>query len=204
METITQTQWDKTFIDYKSVINGQKHILKHIDGKGSCLVPVNIAPEIKPYTIHISTPDTAKMIRKALKKQFPTIKFSVRSKSYSGGSSITVYWTNGPTAYKVDKVLKRFEGATFDGMRDLKEYVSFVVEGQRYSFGSDYVFTNRTVTDDVYIDTANKLIGYYEALSKFAEVKTVDDIFDNSTWIPELQCYFNTLVGREVGKVDIY
>lgn len=97
---------------------------------------------------YISTTDTAKMVRDALRRNFPRIKFSTRSKSYSGGSSITVSWSNGPSSQHVDAVIGRFAGASFDGMRDLKEYHSDILVAsdgtmREVHFGADYVFTNR-------------------------------------------------------------
>ena len=53
-------------------------------------------------TRYISTTETAKIIRQELAKAFPGIKFSVKSKSYSGGSSIDVGWTDGPTPKMVE------------------------------------------------------------------------------------------------------
>lgn len=69
---------------------------------------------------YISTTDTAKELRKALKEAFASIKFSVKSKTYSGGSSINVSWTDGPTAHMVEKVANHFHGASFDPSQDLK------------------------------------------------------------------------------------
>lgn len=72
----------------------------------------------------IDTAEVAKLIRKALKREFgesfPGTKFSVRSERYSGGSSVNVGWTDGPTTYAVDKVIGVYSGADFDGMVDLK------------------------------------------------------------------------------------
>jgi hypothetical protein len=98
----------------------------------------------KQERIYISTPDTARMIRTVLKANYPGFKFSVRSKSYSGGSSITVYWEDGPTTEEVDSLVKRFEGASFDGMIDLKSYHSSDLAGREVHFGADYVFTSRS------------------------------------------------------------
>ena len=120
----------------------------------------------------LSCADTAKLVRKALKQAFPTFRFSVRSKTYSGGASINVEWCDGPAATDVDAIVKAFEGAGFDAMIDLKTYTqhwlmpdgsiefaevgighSFASEHERYApphpraelvhFGADYVFTNR-------------------------------------------------------------
>ena len=110
----------------------------------------------------ISTTDTAKMIRKEVKHYFPNVKFSVRSHSYSGGSSIDVSWTDGPTTKEVDAIVKRFQGASFDGMIDLKSYHnSFVIlEGStlpvEVHYGADYVFTNRDLSPEFKAELVKK------------------------------------------------
>jgi hypothetical protein len=91
-----------------------------------------------------SLTETAKMIRHALAVAFPETKFSVRSKSYSGGCSITAAWTDGPVGRDVNPILKRFEGAGFDGMTDCKTYnPSSEWNGEPCEFAADYVFANR-------------------------------------------------------------
>ena len=42
---ITAEEWRKTHRDYKGITNGQRSMLKWIDGKGTCLVPVTVIPE---------------------------------------------------------------------------------------------------------------------------------------------------------------
>ena len=48
-------------------------------------------------TEYVSTTDTAKLVRAALKKAFastyPGVKFSVRSDRYADGASVRVTWT---------------------------------------------------------------------------------------------------------------
>jgi len=66
----------------------------------------------------ITVKDTAKMIRKALKAQFKGQKFSVKM----DGKSIRVTWVDGPSDAEVKAVVSIFEGASFDGMTDLKSY----------------------------------------------------------------------------------
>lgn len=96
---------------------------------------------------YISTTDTAKMIRAALKEAFAGITFSVRGKTYSGGSSITVSWTDGPNSAQVEAVIGRFAGSTFDGMQDLKSSVRTVINGQPVHFCADYIHTRRDDSD---------------------------------------------------------
>lgn len=73
---------------------------------------------------YLSCAETAKLVRKSLKAEFPGQKFSVRSSVYSGGASIDVEWSDGPTTKKVEKILWQFEGRGFDGMIDMAYSIS--------------------------------------------------------------------------------
>lgn len=76
---------------------------------------------------YLTCAETAKLLRKALKKNFPGVKFSVRSDTYAGGASIRVEYLDGPAKSEVTKVAHGYEGAGFDGMIDLKYYNSHAV-----------------------------------------------------------------------------
>jgi Large polyvalent protein associated domain 29 len=69
---------------------------------------------------YLSCAETAKLVRAALKKAFPGVKFSVRSSVYAGGASIRVGWTDGPARKAVEAVAKGYAGGGFDGMIDMK------------------------------------------------------------------------------------
>jgi hypothetical protein len=97
-------------------------------------------------TKFISTTETAKIIRKELKANFPGIKFSVRSKTYAGGSSIHIEWIDGPITAAVESVMKRFQGASFDSMYDIKNYHDSEWEGEKVHFCADYVFSQRNLS----------------------------------------------------------
>jgi hypothetical protein len=92
---------------------------------------------------YISTTDTAKLIRTALKGAFPGSKFAVRSSKYAGGSSIDVHWENGPTTKQVEAVVGHFHGSDFDGMVDLKSRMP----GRPYQ--NDYIFCSRELSEEV-------------------------------------------------------
>ena len=70
-------------------------------------------------THYIAVAETAKLIRNALKRAFPGVTFSVKSKNYAGGCSVDVRWTDGPTTAEVEAVAQMFQGRRFDGMIDL-------------------------------------------------------------------------------------
>lgn len=131
-------------------------------------------PYVSPE--RLSCADTAKLVRGVLKRTFPGQKFSVRSNTYSGGASIDVSWTDGPTEKQVDAAVRVFSGADFDGMVDLKTYnrhwllpdgtVQVASAGGQgstrpeylsdppspnarlVSLGADYVFTQRKASDE--------------------------------------------------------
>lgn len=70
-------------------------------------------------TEYISCTETAKLMRVALKRAFPRVKFSVRS-SPGRGSSINVSWEDGPNVKMVEAIADQYQGGGFDGMVDLE------------------------------------------------------------------------------------
>ena len=96
----------------------------------------------------IDTAEVAGIIRRELKAKWPTQQFSVRSRRYSGGSSIDVSWTDGPPEKAVDAVVQNFAGADFDSMVDLKSYHNSLYQGESVHFGADFVFTNRSFSPE--------------------------------------------------------
>jgi len=99
-------------------------------------------------TKYINVADTAKLVRAALREAFPGTKFSVRSKSYSGGASINVDWIDGPNASQVDAITFPFRGASFDPMQDLKTSTSAVLDGEAVHFAADFIFCCRNYSDE--------------------------------------------------------
>lgn len=71
---------------------------------------------------YLTCAETAKLVRAALKRAFPGVKFRVRSSVYAGGAAIDVGWIDGPRSEAVERVAGAFAGADFDGMVDLKTY----------------------------------------------------------------------------------
>ena len=83
------------------------------------LVAETAAPARRATARSIDAAETAKLIRKRLKVAFPGTKFSVRTSRYSGGASIDVRWTDGPTDAMVSAVTKPYQGGGFDSSIDL-------------------------------------------------------------------------------------
>jgi len=72
---------------------------------------------------YITCADTARLIRVQLAHHFPGARFSVRSKTYSGGASINVTWQDGPTRQHVQDVVEVYKGGDFDSCIDLHYHV---------------------------------------------------------------------------------
>lgn len=102
----------------------------------------------------LTTAETAKLVRAAVKAAFPGVKFSVRSDTYSMGSSVDVSWTDGPAVSAVEKITNDYRGSDFDSMQDLKTYRGpvQVTDGrgrvQRVRLGCDFVHTHRQVSPE--------------------------------------------------------
>jgi hypothetical protein len=104
--------------------------------------------------VRLTCAETAKEIRKMLKAEFPGQKFSVRSKSYAGGASVSINWVDGPGEAAVKAHADRFAGATFDGMTDMKSYRDSTLianEDGSYEdvrYGADFVSCQREISDE--------------------------------------------------------
>jgi len=94
-------------------------------------------------TTYISCTETAKILRQVLKYAFPQTKFSIRSSQYSGGASITITWTDGPTVKQVKRITDKFEGSGFDAMTDYRTSKVRSYKGQETHFGANNIFEER-------------------------------------------------------------
>lgn len=135
---------------------------------------------------YISTTDTAKMIRKSLKEAFPGVKFSVVSSKYSGGSSISIKWIDGPTSEQVDEITGRFEGSYFDGSIDYKGSRFAMIGGEQVHFSADFVFTRREYSDEAIVDAVTSLItkypGNYREFCEKHGAFSIDDYKRGDYW----------------------
>lgn len=68
--------------------------------------------ELYPWA---KTPNVTKNLKKELMLAFPGVKFSVRMPHHS---SVTIYWTDGPTGKQVDAIASKYEAGDFDSMTD--------------------------------------------------------------------------------------
>lgn len=98
-------------------------------------------------TKRIKTPHAAaaQAIRQDLKKAWPGVEFAVTSQGYSMGNSVSVRWTDGPTAAEVGAITGRYKAGHFDGMQDLYEYTNLRADIPQVKF----VSCSREMSDDV-------------------------------------------------------
>lgn len=132
---------------------------------------------------YVGWAEQAKMIKKVLKGRWPAVKFSVRSKSYSGGASVSIHWVDGPSTKSVDEVSHMYEGSDFDGMQDLKTGKDTILVGpngmRRVHFLGDFVFSSRSITDfDSLAKQAEEMI---RAKCKIGD-QWVDQLARNMVW----------------------
>ena len=136
---------------------------------------------------YISVVDTAKLVRASLKESFAGVKFSVKSSSYAGGASISIYYFDGPTSDQVKKVISNFEGSYFDGMQDYKGQNYANLNGEEVKFGADFIFVNRKLSSSfltgVSVDVCNEY-GFDNAVSIFVSnydnAAYVSDVLENA------------------------
>lgn len=146
---------------------------------------------------YLSCAETAKLIRPALKRAFPGVKFSVRSDTYANGASIHVSWVDGPRAADVEKVAGIFAGADFDGSIDLKTH-------------SDHWLEPDGTVRIAHAQGTERSMGYLPEIiedppSPNAELVSfgADFVFCNRTispeWQAEILAEFSRVIGRELG-----
>ncbi len=93
-------------------------------------------------TTSYSATETAKFVRVALKKNFPGIKFSVKSST----QTINISWTDGPIAKQVQAVTNAFSGMKFDGMQDMDIHHKQEFNGEEVRFYCYTPYTHRKIS----------------------------------------------------------
>ena len=87
----------------------------------------------------------AKHCRIELKAAYPGVKCSVRTSRFSGGDSIDVQWTDGPTSDQVSSIVDRYSAGHFNGLDDSYNYSD---SAWTAAFGdAKYVHTKRDDSD---------------------------------------------------------
>lgn len=154
-------------------------------------------------TKYLTCAETAKLVRTALKEAFPAVKFGVRAKTYSGGASMNITWTDGPNNAQVEAIANRFRGAYFDGSIDYKGSVYHMLNGERVSFGADFIHCTRSYTDAMVQRAIDRVFSRFAG--NFAEAgiqkPTVEQYRKGDLWsvqLPGLHQWGNESVQAEV------
>lgn len=169
------------------------------DGRGQIMEATKSAK-------YVSCADTAKLVRAALKENFPGQKFSVKSKTYSGGASITVHWMDGAPEKSVAAVVKAFEGASFDGMIDLKSYHKSELNGELVHFGADFIFTDHSFSAEE-LERGAKIVVAYWGLDIAWEIKEYRDgaaYIDSRYYNPATGANFSSMVRHYIETGDMH
>lgn len=135
----------------------------------------------------VSCTEAAVCLRVVLAREFPSVKFSVRS-----DRCIRVSWTDGPSSTEVEAIARNYAGQGFDGMIDLRYNISrwlsrdgsmslahdtgtvgsagvhseaigsaHAPDAVLVSVGSDFVFCEREISEPVKRDLCARLCAYY-------------------------------------------
>lgn len=85
---------------------------------------------------------TAAAIRTELKTAFPGIKFRVTSETYTGGSSVDIYFTDGVKSERIERIVEKYTMGVFNGMEDIYE-----MSNRRDDIPQvKYIFVNREMS----------------------------------------------------------
>lgn len=86
-------------------------------------------------------------IRTELRRNWPSVKFSVRYKSFSGGDEYLISWTDGPTTKQVDRIVDKY-GDMHPDTYSMGDYWDCVPSIFNELFGSvGYISTSRDKSD---------------------------------------------------------
>jgi hypothetical protein len=72
--------------------------------------------------IKTQSAQAAALIRAELKKNYPEIKFSITSKNYSMGNSVSISWIDAMPPATVEAIADKYQYGHFNGMEDIYEY----------------------------------------------------------------------------------
>lgn len=155
---------------------------------------------------YLSCAETAALVRQALKEAFPGVKFSVRSKTYSGGASMNVDWLDGPNCAQVEAVTGVFEGSYFDSGIDYKGSVFHMLDGEQVHFGADSIHCNRSYSEASVQAAIDRVYRSFTGNFKEAGIAkpTVGQYKRGDLWslqLPGLHFFGNQSVQSEIGQV---
>jgi len=100
---------------------------------------------------------TAKAIKTELKNNYPLTKFIVRSKTFAGGDSVSIDWTDGPTDSEVNKLINKYQFGNFDSSTDMYNYDNCKDDIPQVK----YVLTSRNMSESIGRKLVDEIKNYY-------------------------------------------
>jgi len=113
--------------------------------------------ELKANPTKSSASNCATAIREELKKNFPSVKFAVKSSNFAGGDSVHVSWTDGPTEKEIRNITSKYQYGSFNGMEDIYEYTNKRDDIPQ----TKYTQERRTISDSIQNIVVEKLTPMY-------------------------------------------
>lgn len=119
----------------------------------------------------------AAAIRTELKSAFIGVKFSVTSDTYSGGNSVHISWTDGPTVKEVEAITSKYQYGHFNGMEDLYEYSNNREDIPQ----AKYIQESRTMSDTAKSDILAKN-EYLASRDGYEQERSIYPIFAETSY----------------------
>ena len=154
----------------------------------------------------------SKNLKKELSLAWPSVKFSVRYKSFSGGDDISVHWTDGPSPKQVEELSNKYVSGTFDAMTDCAGYdASAFGEAVSIVLGrSRFVNVSRKTSETLVQKAIDRVLTKYNGPRSQATDVTVerfnrDDLYNESPMENNDSHYwsFQSLIHRELSKMGM-
>jgi hypothetical protein len=143
----------------------------------------------------------AKNIRTELALAFPSTKFSVKSRRFSGGDSIDVSWTDGPTTSQVDPIINRYSAGSFDGMTDSYNYEHCAWTD---AFGdAKYVHSHRDYSARAIAGAIRTVYTRYAGNLEAIAMPSAEDFNKGRLWaiaVPYLNTELQALINVEISR----
>jgi len=138
-------------------------------------------------TIKNEAAQAAKELKKELTAKFPNVKFKVKSSVYSGGNSIDIDWSFGPSIKQVQELSARRQHGKFDGMTDSYTCtgagLQVTTEGLKEVASAKYVSEHRNTTRmEDYATRPDVLKIYAQIGEMFGYVQKSTGDWEPETW----------------------
>ena len=158
-------------------------------------------PHLIPNSGISSRIAAAKNIRIELKRAFPEIKFSVTTKTFSMGNSLSVRWIDGPNSAQVDSIINKYQAGSFDGMTDCYNYAN---SAWTDAFGdAKYVHSNRDYSDRAIASAIRTVAARYAGNLREIIMPTIEDFRMGRAWqtrVPGIGDELQSLINRELAR----